>query len=77
MSKGIIDYFLSNGIPAIAIAALVASILLLFTKRDSMTRSQKILLLVLIVICLLFFIALIWISIEFGRSNPIAQPSLP
>jgi len=77
MVNGLLDFLFSNGLPAIAIAVFVASILLMITRRNTFTRNQRFLLLALMVICLLFFVFLIWVSFGFGGSHPITPPTMP
>ena len=67
MTKGILQYLMSNGVPAIVVAIFAASVLILITNRNTLLRSRKIILITLIVICLLFLAVLICMSVVSGR----------
>lgn len=69
-----IDILLQPFVVVFSIILFLVLLVILLKYGDRLSKEQKMLIVVAIAICILYFLFLLWLIIGFGNSHPIGEP---
>ena len=77
MTDILLNLLLNQFMVAIVGAIMVAGIAIMITKKQMLTPTKRVFLILLIAVCLLYFTFVLFVSVSFGGAHSIASPSMP
>jgi len=70
-----IDFLVTPAAVIVFIAVFVFSAVVLVVKRKNLSITQKVILGIVCVVCLMYFAFILWLIIGFGSSHPAHDPT--